>query len=101
VANDMNPLVTTHFSTPIKNIRLVPRGKGASLIVDLREPATPRHEIRDVAGGAAVLEVTLPKSARINTQGNEMPAHRTQPSGPSDTKKHSTKQQSQRAVRHR
>jgi len=101
VANDMNPLVTTHFSTPIRNVRLVSQGKGARLIVDLREPVTPRHEIRDVAGGAAILEVTLPKSAHPLSRDSEMPQQQTKSSSPSHTKTHGIKQPSSRADRHR
>jgi hypothetical protein len=101
VANDMNPLVTTHFSTPIRNVKLVSQGRGARLIVDLREPVMPTHEIRDVAGGAAVLEVTLPKSAHAVPRNSQMSQQQTQSSSPSHTKKHGIKQQSSRAVRHR
>jgi hypothetical protein len=62
VANDMNPLITTHFSTPLQNARLIPQKKGARLVVDLRESVTPLYSIKDSAGGGAILEVVLPKS---------------------------------------
>jgi len=62
VANDMNPLITTHFSTPLQDARLIPQKKGARLIVDLRESITPLYSIRDSSGGGAILEVVLPKS---------------------------------------
>ena len=62
VANDMNPLITTHFSTPLQNARLIPQKKGARLVVDLRESVTPLYAIKDGSGGGAILEVMLPKS---------------------------------------
>jgi hypothetical protein len=62
VANDMNPLITTHFSTPLQHARLIPQKKGARLVVDLRESVTPLYSIRDGSGGGAILEVVLPKS---------------------------------------
>ena len=63
VPNDTNPLVTSHFSTPVKNIKLVARGKNAHLIVELRESTTPQHQVRALPGGITVLEITMPKTS--------------------------------------
>jgi hypothetical protein len=63
VPNDTNPLVTSHFSTPVDNIKLIARGKNAQLIVGFREPATPQHQMRALPGGITVLEITVPKSS--------------------------------------
>ena len=63
VPNDTNPLVTSHFSTPVKNIKLVAHGKNAQLIVELRESTTPQHQVRALPGGITVLEITMPKTS--------------------------------------
>jgi hypothetical protein len=74
VANDMNPLITTHFSTPLQNARLIPQKKGARLVVDLRESVTPAYSIRNGSGGGAILEVVLPKSlAKTSTPADPQP----------------------------
>lgn len=64
VQNDKNPLVTTHFSTPIANVKLRSKGNDAELIISLREPASPHHDLRDAPDGTTILEVTVPKSTR-------------------------------------
>lgn len=63
VPNDTNPLVTSHFSTPVNNIKLIAHGKNAQLVVGLREPATPQHQMRALPGGVTVLEITMPKTS--------------------------------------
>ncbi len=64
VGNDMNPLITTHFATPLEDARLIAEKKGARLVIELRETVTPQVSMKDVTGGASVLEVVLPKSLR-------------------------------------
>ena len=64
VANDMNPLITTHFATPLQNARLITQKEGARLVIDLREPVTPQYSVKDATGGGTILEVVLPKSLR-------------------------------------
>lgn len=64
VANDLNPLITTHFATPLKDVRLVSHQKGARLVVDLRESVAPQYSMKDIKGGGMLLEVVLPKSSR-------------------------------------
>jgi len=61
IPNDSNPLVTTHFVTPVKTVRLVTHGKSARLVIELRQAAVPRFELRQVADAAVVLEVSIPK----------------------------------------
>ena len=60
VRNNTNPLVTSHFATPVQSTRLRAEKDGASLIIELREPLTPTH--RELVGprGTMVLEVTVP-----------------------------------------
>jgi hypothetical protein len=63
VRNNTNPLVTSHFATPVLRTRLRPDKDGASLIVELREPLTPTHRVLDGPRGTMVLEVTVPASS--------------------------------------
>jgi len=64
VRNNTNPLVTTHFNTPLARARLV-RGKaGAELVLELRESGEPKHRIGKGPYGSMLLEVVLPRSSR-------------------------------------
>ena len=72
VANDMNPLITTHFATPLQDARLIAEKKGARLVIDLRESVTPQITLKDGSGGA-ILEVVLPKSIRRAAMMTEAP----------------------------
>jgi len=78
VPNDTNPLVTSHFSTPVRNIKLVARGKNALLIVELRESTTPRHQLRALPGGMTVLEITMPKTSNQVTTSSAAMRHKGQ-----------------------
>ena len=60
VRNNTNPLVTSHFATPVQSTRLRAEKDGASLIIELREPVTPTHRELDGPRGTMVLEVTVP-----------------------------------------
>jgi len=73
VLNDRNPLITTHFTTPLVDARLVPHKVGVRLVIDLRESVTPQVSMKDVGAGAVQLEVVLPRSSR----GGPAPAHST------------------------
>jgi hypothetical protein len=78
VPNDTNPLVTSHFSTPVKNIRLIARGKNALLIVELRESAKQQHQVRALPSGIAVLEITMPKATSQVTTSSATIRHKAQ-----------------------
>jgi hypothetical protein len=60
VRNNTNPLITSHFATPVQSTRLRAEKDGASLIIELREPLTPTHRELDGPRGTMVLEVTVP-----------------------------------------
>jgi hypothetical protein len=64
VRNNTNPLVTTHFNTPLERARLLPDRAGALLVLDLRETAEPTHKVTKGPYGTMVLEVALPKAQR-------------------------------------
>jgi hypothetical protein len=60
VRNNSNPLITTHFSTPVDRARLVRAGEDLELVIDLRSDAGPTYEVAATEDGAARLEVTFP-----------------------------------------
>jgi hypothetical protein len=64
VRNNTNPLVTTHFNTPLERARLLPDRAGALLVLDLRETAEPTHKVTKGPYGMMVLEIALPKAQR-------------------------------------
>jgi hypothetical protein len=61
VANNMNPLITAHFATPVVRVVLRRSNDDAVLILELRENVQPTHQILSGPAGGAMLEVTLPK----------------------------------------
>ena len=61
VFNDRNPLVTTHFSTPVEDARLVQSKTVVRLVVDLKATVTPQVTLKDSPAGSSILEVVLPK----------------------------------------
>jgi hypothetical protein len=65
VRNNTNPLVTTHFNTPLERARLVRDRAGALLVLELREAAEPAHKISKGPYGTMVLEIALPRAQRI------------------------------------
>jgi len=77
VLNDRNPLIMTHFATPVEDARLVPNKDAVRLVIDLKESVTPQVTLRDAAAGASLLEVVLPKS--IQKQSTSTDATRTKP----------------------
>jgi hypothetical protein len=88
VANDMNPLITTHFATPLKDARLIALKQGARLIVDLRENVTPQYSTKDVADGGMILEVVLPMSVRKISVATDAQQHlgRTKPKSATESR---------------
>ena len=64
VRNNTNPLVTTHFDTPLERARLLADRAGALLVLDLRETAEPVHKVSKGPYGTMVLEIVLPKAQR-------------------------------------
>lgn len=78
VPNDSNPLVTTHFATVVRKVRLTAHGKNARLLIELRESITPTYQVRALTGGAVLLEISIPK-----------PSHTMRPRTESRAKAHS------------
>ncbi|HMR08188.1 MAG TPA: hypothetical protein PKA88_20545 [Polyangiaceae bacterium] len=65
VYNNMHPLVTEYFDTPMRSARLRRDKNGAQLVLDLREATgTPSHKIEDGPGGTMVLRIQLPKAQK-------------------------------------
>ncbi len=61
VANNMNPLVTAHFASPVARVVLRRNKLSATLRLELREKVQPTHLLRDGPAGSSMLEITLPK----------------------------------------
>jgi len=59
VQNNTNPLLTDLFPTPVRTIRLRPDKEGTSLVVELKQAATARERVVDLAGGSMVLELSF------------------------------------------
>lgn len=63
IANNLNPLVTAHFQTPLVRAALRRERDGIVLVMQLRENAAPKYVVRERPNGA-VLEITLPRPTR-------------------------------------
>jgi len=63
-ANNTNPLITTHFDTPMASARLLPAKDGARLTIWLREDIEPTHRILPGPRGTMLLEVNFPKAKK-------------------------------------
>ncbi len=75
------PLVTTNFATQVSRVQLEQVDGGANVIVELREPATPTHDVSKIEGGT-LLSVIFPKSERFGEFGT--------PINPADAKRGKT-----------
>jgi hypothetical protein len=73
VSNNMNPLITAHFATPLERVELHRSKNDAILTLELRENVQPTHQIRSGPSGTTVLEVTLPKPSRDYLQPKSSP----------------------------
>ena len=60
VWNNTNPLVTTHFRTPVARTKLNPGEAGARLVIDLREDVEPTHEVVAGPRGTMLLRIQVP-----------------------------------------
>lgn len=60
VKNNKNPLITTHFATPVSRARLVPAGADLNLVLDLRKVQAATHQVVPGENGSARLEIDFP-----------------------------------------
>ena len=60
VKNNKNPLITTHFATPVSRARLVPAGVDLNLVLDLRKAQVATHQVVPGDNGSARLEIDFP-----------------------------------------
>jgi hypothetical protein len=61
VWNITNALVTVHFNTPVSKARLVPHGKDAHLVIEMRAASSPTWKMTEGQDKSAVLQVDFPK----------------------------------------
>jgi hypothetical protein len=64
VHNNTNPLITTHFNSPVSQAKLRRVRGGAELVVDLRESVDALHTTTQEPTGTMLLRVTLGKAGR-------------------------------------
>jgi len=69
--NNTNPLVTTHFRTPVASARLRPGEAGARLVVELREDVEPTYQVVSGPRGTMLLQIRVPPSSPSNPPSDE------------------------------
>jgi hypothetical protein len=72
IRNNTNPLVTTHFNTPVSRLRLVRDAAGAQLVIHLREDVSPTHRVVRGPRGLMVLQVRVPRATRTHAQAGQV-----------------------------
>ncbi len=72
IRNNTNPLVTTHFNTPVSRVRLVRDQAGAQLVLNLREDVSPTHRVVRGPRGMMVLQVRVPQATRAHAQAGQV-----------------------------
>ena len=68
VHNNVNPLVTVHFNTPVMQARLVPSGHDLLFVIALRAAVTPTWKLNPAKEGSAVLDIDFPKGSYLPRQ---------------------------------
>lgn len=68
IRNNTNPLITTHFDTPLARAQLVEHKDGTDLVLELREVVVPKFSVREAPGGAIALLITLPPPSRTYSE---------------------------------
>ena len=61
--NNTNPLVTTHFKTPVASARLRPGEAGARLVIELRENVEPEYQVSSGPRGTMLLQIRVPPNS--------------------------------------
>jgi hypothetical protein len=78
--NNTNPLVTSHFNTPVTSARLVPHGNDLWFVLELRADATPTATMDTPSQGPATLRIDFPKGSYV--QASASPASPDDQSAP-------------------
>jgi len=79
VANNLNPLVTTHFATPLSRARLTRQKSSVSLELELRHEVSVTHEVKANPNGSMLLIVTLPALPERQSQQTVTPTRTAAP----------------------
>ncbi|HMA93720.1 MAG TPA: hypothetical protein VKP30_13605 [Polyangiaceae bacterium] len=69
IENNLNPLVTEHFATPLVRAKLRRDRAGLILVLELRENVQPVYVMREGVAGTATLAITLPQSGDTSARG--------------------------------
>jgi len=72
IRNNTNPLVTTHFNTPVSRLRLVRDRVGAQLVIHLREDVSATHRVVQGPRGMMVLQVRIPRATQAYAQAGRV-----------------------------
>jgi hypothetical protein len=74
VKNNTFPLVTAHFDSPVRAVRLVEAKNGAELTIDLKAAATVSHRVVKARGGSMVLMLELGPASSADAAAPEASA---------------------------
>jgi hypothetical protein len=72
--NNTFPLVTAHFDSPVRAVRLVEAAKGAELTIELKAAATVSHRVVKGRGGSMVLMLELAPASSADAAAPEASA---------------------------
>lgn len=79
IENNLNPLVTEHFVTPLVRAVLRRDKAGLVLVLQLREDVRPVYAVHESPTGSATLEITLPKANATSPRGNVESPNKSKP----------------------
>jgi hypothetical protein len=74
--NNLNPLVTVHFNTPVTRARLVPHGHDVWFVVELRSAVHPAVAMDAGKDGGAMMRIEFPKGdyLPVGSKGDRAPS---------------------------
>lgn len=84
LSNNQNPLITTHFNTPLKRAYIKKRGTGLELILELKEKATPKMRQEKDPDGYHYLFLDFP-AGQYDTGNTEVERLRLNPTSSAES----------------
>lgn len=75
VKNNLNPLITTHFPTPLERAQLVREKAGAALVLKFREDVEITHRSSQGPDGVMLLEVPIPRRRASGPSASSAAGH--------------------------
>jgi hypothetical protein len=71
--NNLNPLVTTYFNTPVTTAKFVPHGRDLWFVLDMRADVEPVVSMGSGSDGAVVMSIQFPKGDYLPAPSPEEP----------------------------